>query len=60
MKHPNWINHMTRVINKLLDGSERFKAVVDAVLKFDTSGYGAIAWGIIPFGLQIYINAKQF
>ena len=35
------------------------KSLVDAGLKFDTSGYGAIAWSALSFGLQIDISAKE-
>jgi hypothetical protein len=48
-----------QAINKILDGTQKFKSLVDAGLKFDTSGYGAIAWSVLSFGLQIAINGKE-
>jgi hypothetical protein len=48
-----------QAINKLLDGTQKFKSLVDSGMKFDTSGYGAIAWSALSFGLQIALNAKE-
>jgi hypothetical protein len=30
-----------------------FKDLIDAGLKFDVSGYGALAWSVVSFGLNV-------
>jgi hypothetical protein len=37
----------------------QFKSLGDAVVKFDKSGYAALGWSIMAFGLQIIKNASD-
>ena len=36
-----------------------FKDLIDAGLKFDASGYGALAWSLVSFGLKVSYNASD-
>ncbi|RYP66398.1 hypothetical protein DL771_007807 [Monosporascus sp. 5C6A] len=47
------------VISKIVDGALTFKAVGNAVVAFDKSGYAALGWSVVSFGLQVAANAKQ-
>ncbi|RYP79807.1 hypothetical protein DL769_002752 [Monosporascus sp. CRB-8-3] len=47
------------VISKIVDGALAFKALGDAAVKFDKSGYAALGWSVVSFGLQIAANAEQ-
>jgi hypothetical protein len=35
------------------------KALGDALAKLDKSGYAALGWSVVSFGLQIAVNAKE-
>jgi len=37
----------------------KFKSLGDAVAALDTSGYAALGWSVVSFGLQIAANAKE-
>ncbi|RYO96337.1 hypothetical protein DL765_011608 [Monosporascus sp. GIB2] len=47
------------VIGKIVDGAVAFKALGDAAVKFDMSGYAALGWSVVSFGLKVAANAKQ-
>lgn len=49
---------LLQAINKLIDATVKFKSLVDAGMQFDKSGYGALAWSIVSFGLEIAKNAE--
>lgn len=36
-----------------------FKALGDAAVKFDKSGYAALGWSVVSFGLEVAANAGQ-
>ena len=48
----------TRVINvresvySVLEAALQFKDVVDSVLRFDATQYGAVAWSVVSFGMK--------
>jgi len=42
----------------ILCSALQFKDVIEAGLKFDPSGYGTIAWGVISGGLQLLQNER--
>ncbi|KAK0717679.1 hypothetical protein B0T26DRAFT_802746 [Lasiosphaeria miniovina] len=46
-------------IDKIVDAAVSFKKLGDAAMKFDLSGYGALAWSVVSFGLEIAKNAKD-
>ncbi|KAK3369442.1 hypothetical protein B0T24DRAFT_632595 [Lasiosphaeria ovina] len=46
-------------IDKIVDAAVRFKQLGDAAMKLDRSGYGALAWSVVSFGLEIAKNAKD-
>jgi hypothetical protein len=37
----------------------KFKSLGDAAVKFDRSGYAALGWSVVSFGLQVAANAKK-
>jgi len=37
----------------------KFKSLGDAAVKFDKSGYAALGWSVVSFGLQVAANAKE-
>lgn len=37
----------------------KFKSLGDATVKFDKSGYAALGWSVVSFGLQVATNAKK-
>lgn len=37
----------------------KFKALGDAAVKFDKSGYAALGWSVVSFGLQIVANTND-
>ncbi|RYO94460.1 hypothetical protein DL762_000556 [Monosporascus cannonballus] len=47
------------VIGEIVDGALTFKALGDAAVKFDMSGYAALGWSVVSFGLKVAANAKQ-
>ncbi|RYP12625.1 hypothetical protein DL767_011160 [Monosporascus sp. MG133] len=47
------------VISKIVDGALTFKAVGNAAAAFDKSGYAALGWSVVSFGLQVAANAKE-
>ncbi|RYP05532.1 hypothetical protein DL764_003709 [Monosporascus ibericus] len=47
------------VISKIVDGALTFKAIGDAAVAFDKSGYAALGWSVVSFGLQVAVNAKE-
>lgn len=42
--------------NSLIKSISACKSLVDAGLQFDPTGYGALAWSVVSFGLQTAIN----
>ena len=42
-----------------MDGALKFKALGDAAVKFDKSGYAVLGWSVVSFGLQVVVNAKK-
>lgn len=36
-----------------------FKDLIDAGLQFDASGYGALAWSVVSFGLKVSYNTSR-
>jgi hypothetical protein len=36
-----------------------FKSLGDTAVKFDKSGYAALGWSVVSFGLQVVKNAKD-
>ncbi|KND94251.1 hypothetical protein TOPH_00804 [Tolypocladium ophioglossoides CBS 100239] len=47
------------VVNKIIKGVMNFKSLGDAAVKFDKSGYAALGWSVVSFGLQVAENAKE-
>ncbi|KAH8589100.1 hypothetical protein B0O99DRAFT_637695 [Bisporella sp. PMI_857] len=47
------------IINKIIDGAMKFKSLGDAAVKFDKSGYAALGWSIVSFGLEVAANAQK-
>jgi hypothetical protein len=37
----------------------RFNSLVGAAVKFDKSGYAALGWSVVSFGLQVAANAGK-
>jgi hypothetical protein len=37
----------------------KFNSLVGAVVKFDKSGYAALGWSVVSFGLQVAANAGK-
>ncbi|KAL6717691.1 hypothetical protein ACLMJK_005606 [Lecanora helva] len=50
------INHGHTKASSIICSVLRFKEMIDAGMKFDTSGYAATAWSIISLGLTIVQN----
>jgi hypothetical protein len=36
-----------------------FKSLGDAAVKFDASGYAALGWSVVSFGLEVALNAEK-
>lgn len=36
----------------------KFKSLGDAAVKFDKSGYAALGWSVLSFGLHVAVNEK--
>ena len=49
---------LSQYISRFLDGAIRFKSLGDAFVKLDKSGYGAVAWSVLSFGLEVAKNAN--
>ncbi|KAH6855628.1 hypothetical protein B0I37DRAFT_411606 [Chaetomium sp. MPI-CAGE-AT-0009] len=49
----------TTKLNKVIDGTTKVKSLIDAGLSFDPTKYGALAWAVLSFGLQMSINARE-
>ncbi|KAJ0108232.1 hypothetical protein J7T55_000197 [Diaporthe amygdali] len=47
------------VADKIIQGALAFKAIGDAAVKFDKSGYAALGWSVVSFGLQVAANVKE-
>ena len=43
----------------LVRSVSRFKSLIDAGLQFDPTGYGALAWSVLSFGLEAAINYDE-
>lgn len=48
-----------QVLNSLVDGTTKLKSLIDAGLTFDPTKYGALAWAVVSFALQVTKNAKE-
>ncbi|KAK3305291.1 uncharacterized protein B0T15DRAFT_192814 [Chaetomium strumarium] len=44
------------VLENITKGGLAFKSLGDAAVKFDQSGYAALGWSVVSFGLQIAAN----
>ncbi|KAK5636078.1 hypothetical protein RRF57_011790 [Xylaria bambusicola] len=47
------------VLEKITNGVLKFKSLGDAVVQFDKSGYAALGWSVVSFGLQVTANNED-
>ncbi|KAG6355420.1 hypothetical protein INS49_003382 [Diaporthe citri] len=47
------------VVDKIIKGALTFKSLGDAAVAFDKSGYAALGWSVVSFGLQLAANAED-
>ncbi len=49
----------SQVLDKIISGALKFNSLGDAVAAFDASGYAALGWSVVSFGLKVAGNAKE-
>ncbi|KAI3324731.1 hypothetical protein HD806DRAFT_53878 [Xylariaceae sp. AK1471] len=47
------------VLNRIVQGALAIKSLGDTAVKFDKSGYAALSWSVVSFGLQVAANAEK-
>lgn len=47
-----------RMVYAVMEAAYEFKDVIDKVLEFDPTKYGALAWSVVSFGMNMALNAQ--